>query len=140
MAAPKTSKDEVSSFMTDLLDKKKSDSVPQTEAQRVGKAMSDYDTEAYNVGAGGSDNDVVGQRNINNAGISPRTTKALSDLKTAQKQAGNTPSPYKKGGKIDFSQIIRNRKTGVLSMKKSTGGMVRGAGCAERGKGKGTVY
>ena len=45
-----------------------------------------------------------------------------------------------RGGKIDFSQIIRNRKTGVLSMKKSTGGMVRGAGCAERGKGKGTVY
>jgi len=31
-----------------------------------------------------------------------------------------------------------NQKTPPL--KKATGGMVRGTGCAERGKGKGTVY
>jgi len=29
-----------------------------------------------------------------------------------------------KGGKIDLSQIIRNKKTGVLSMKKARGGKV----------------
>jgi len=28
----------------------------------------------------------------------------------------------KKGGKVDFSQIVRNKKTGVLSMKKATSG------------------
>jgi hypothetical protein len=122
MADPKES--DASTVLSYFLDKKKSDSKPVTEQQRVGKAMSDYDTEASNVGAGGSDNDVVGQRNINNAGISPRTTKALSDLKAAQKQAGNTPSPYKKGGMV----------------KKAKGGSVRGGGCAARGQGKGTMY
>jgi hypothetical protein len=49
----------------------------------------------------------------------------------------------KKGGKVDFSQIIRNKKTGVLSMKKAEGGMVkakrtsnRGAGIAVKGFGR----
>jgi hypothetical protein len=144
MAAPKAPRDDASSFLTRLLsgmEKKKSDSKPVTEQQRVGKAMSDYDTEAYNVGASGKgDSEDSGQRNLNNATTHPRSLKAFEDMRTAQEQAGDKPAMFKKGGKIDFSQIIRNKKTGVLSMKKSTGGMVRGTGCAERGKGKGTVY
>jgi hypothetical protein len=124
MAAPKAPQDPVSSFLTNILDKKKSDSKPVTEQQRVGKAMSDYDTEASNVGAGDSENDTTGQRNIDNAGKNPRSMKALMDLKKAQKQAGDTPSPYKKGGMV----------------KKAGGGSVRGSGCAAKGRGKGTMY
>ena len=102
--------------------------------------MSDYDTVASNVGAGDSENDTTGQRNLNNAGNNPTSMKALMDLKNAQKQAGDTPSPFKKGGKVNFSKIIRNKNTGVLSMKKAGGGSVRGSGCAAKGQGKGTMY
>lgn len=127
MAAPKAPRDDASSFLTRLLsglEKKKSDSKPVTEQQRVGKAMSDYDTEAYNVGASGKgDSEDSGQRNLNNATTHPRSLKAFEDMRTAQKQAGDKPAMFKKGGAV----------------KKSTGGMVRGAGCAERGKGKGTM-
>ena len=108
-----------------------------TEAQRVGAAQQEAsDTEdkassdRWNVINPFSSTDI---EDATESGI--KSDKAREALDTAKKQAG-----YKKGGKIDFSQIIRNRKTGVLSMKKSTGGMVRGTGCAERGKGKGTVY
>jgi hypothetical protein len=127
MAAPKAPRDDASSFLTRFLsgmEKKKSDSKPVTEQQRVGKAMSDYDTEAYNVGASGKgDSEDSGQRNLNNATTHPRSLKAFEDMRTAQKQAGDKPATFKKGGMV----------------KKSTGGMVRGAGCAERGKGKGTM-
>lgn len=40
-------------------------------------------------------------------------------------------------------RLEKGYKTPMKKMppvKKSTGGMVRGTGCAERGKGKGTVY
>ena len=73
--------------------------------------------------------------------------KAAQDAQTRQNKIDSDtesmnqePINKAKGGKIDFSKIIRNRKTGVLSMKKSTGGSVRGAGCATRGHGKGTMY
>jgi len=61
-------------------------------------------------------------------------------------KAGDRPldePAYRKGGKVDFSKIIRNKKTGVLSMKKAEGGMVkakrtshRGAGIAVKGFGR----
>lgn len=124
MPAPKAPQDPVSSALTYFLEKKKSDSVPQTEAQRVGKAMSDYDVDAENAHVSDSENAETGRRNINNAGKDSRTMKSLMALKAAQKQAGNTPSPYKKGGVV----------------KKAKGGSVRGCGCASKGKGKGTMY
>jgi hypothetical protein len=128
MAAPKAPKDDASSFLSRLLsgmEKEKSDSKPVTEQQRVGKAMSDYDTEAYNVGASDKgDSEVSGQRNWVNATTHPRSSKAFEDMRTAQKQAGDRPATFKKGGMV----------------KKSSGGTVRGTGCAMKGKGKGTVY
>lgn len=124
MTAPKASQDDLSAAIKKIMDKKKSNSTPVTEQQRVGKAMSDYDTTASNVGAPDSENDTVGQRNINNAGKNPESYKALMNMKNAQKQAGDTPSPYKKGGMV----------------KKAGGGAVRGVGCATKGKGKGTMY
>jgi hypothetical protein len=124
MAAPKAPQDPVSSALSYLLDKKKSSSVPQTEAQRVGKAMSDYDVDAENAHVSDSENAETGQRNINNAGKDARTMKSLMALKAAQRQAGDTPSPYKKGGMV----------------KKASGGSIRGVGCAAKGKGKGTMY
>jgi hypothetical protein len=74
-----------------------------------------------------------------NIPVDPEYMKRLEKgYKTPEKKI--PPVKKAEGGKIDFSKIVRNKKTGVLSIKKSTGGMVRGAGCAERGKGKGTVY
>lgn len=58
--------------------------------------------------------------------------------KTPEKKT--PPLKKAKGGKIDFSKIIRNKNTGVLSMKKAGGGSVRGSGCASKGQGKGTMY
>jgi hypothetical protein len=57
-----------------------------------------------------------------------RSSKVMPGMKAMAKTAkvmgqapmipGGTGAPMKKGGKVDLSQIIRNKKTGVLSVKK----------------------
>jgi hypothetical protein len=44
--------------------------------------------------------------------------KVAKTMGQAPSIPGGTAAPMKKGGKIDLSQIIRNKKTGVLSVKK----------------------
>lgn len=92
-----------------------------TEAQRVGAAQQDASDAAdkafsdrLNVINPFSSTDI---EDATESGI--KSDKAAKALDTAKKQAG-----YKRGGVV----------------KKSMGGTVRGTGCAERGKGKGTVY
>ena len=110
----------------------------QTEAQRVGRAMSkkyeaDDDFERYK-------EDKKGRSKITDESaivelLNDRMNAASENLRTAKSQAG-----YKKGGDIDFSKIIRNKKTGVLSLKKAGGGIVRGCGIASKGHGRGKMY
>jgi len=72
---------------------------------------------------------------------SPLTPKAGD--RPLDEPADPKSQAYRKGGKVDFSKIIRNKKTGVLSMKKAEGGLVtakrsskRGCGIAVKGFGR----
>jgi len=72
---------------------------------------------------------------------SPLTPKAGD--RPLDEPADPKSQAYRKGGKVDFSKIIRNKKTGVLSMKKAEGGLVtakrsskRGCGVATKGFGR----
>ncbi len=105
-------------------------STPTTEAQRVGRAVSDARSSVRRLVAPNAGMDTEAERGERSAAMA-----AVQRARTANVQAGNTRADE---GILPGSSYARRMKTGgMVKAKKSS---VRGAGCATRGQGKGKMY
>jgi len=68
--------------------------------------------------------------------VTPEQAAAMKAIKAAQSAQNKTDSDTE-----DMKQNpINKAKGGIIRKAKASGGAVRGAGCATKGKGKGTMY